>query len=342
MENKNKKESLIGAICFRMEVYMKNRKIIKTGIVTLVVFGVVVSGIFVAASMVPYANGEKSENTQEENREAMPILSEEVKVPENQQSAQDILDVMSMECGDTIEYEDYVFTLKEYFFDKNSGTGLFHVTVENENIDMKKEFAEIPEDYDGAKKYFIQDRFIEKFFINPCDCDTMENLEGCKIVEAKYEMQGNVLHIYMPMFLHDSFIKYSFDNCLYLYDMQKETETLNEMGTIATESRTVIGKFELEDTGCGRTFDLADGGKMIVTPYRLCFYKHHKGFKELSIQMKDGTLIQLMDDGELLDATYAKSDSGSGENRFQDIATMEYINCEEIEHVSLNGVIYTY
>ena len=24
------------------------------------------------------------------------------------------------------------------------------------------------------------------------------------------------------------------------------------------------------------------------------------------------------------------------------IATMEYINCEEIEHVSLNGVIYTY
>ena len=88
MENKNKKESLIGAICFRMEVYMKNRKIIKTGIVTLVVFGVVVSGIFVAASMVPYANGEKSGNMQEENREAVPILSEEVKVPENQQSAQ--------------------------------------------------------------------------------------------------------------------------------------------------------------------------------------------------------------------------------------------------------------
>lgn len=89
-------------------------------------------------------------------------------------------------------------------------------------------------------------------------------------------------------------------------------------------------------------FDLADGGRMVVTSYKLVFYNHHKGFKELTIRMNDGTLIKLMNDGYLLDATEEKSDAGTGEGRVQKILVKEAIELEKVDCIILNGVEYPY
>lgn len=125
------------------------------------------------------------------------------------------------------------------------------------------------------------------------------------------------------------------------YFYENEAEIMESIRQIDRACYHLINGEEQEVEYKGE-FDLADGGRMVVTSYKLVFYNHHKGFKELTIRMNDGTLIKLMNDGYLLDATEEKSDAGTGEGRVQKILVKEALELEKIECIILNGVEYRY
>jgi hypothetical protein len=125
------------------------------------------------------------------------------------------------------------------------------------------------------------------------------------------------------------------------YFYTNEAEIMESIRQIDRACYHLINGEEQEEEYKGE-FDLADGGRMVVTSYKLVFYNHHKGVKELTIRMNDGTLIKLMNDGYLLDATEEKSDAGTGEGRVQKILVKEAIELEKVDCIILNGVEYPY
>lgn len=148
---------------------------------------------------------------------------------------------------------------------------------------------------------------------------------------------ANLGHILAPLGMIDANTNDDLDRYFYT----NEAEIMESIRQIDRACYHLINGEEQEEEYKGE-FDLADGGRMIVTSYKLVFYNHHKGFKELTIRMNDGTLIKLMNDGYLLDATEEKSDAGTGEGRVQKILVKEAIELEKVDCIILNGVEYPY
>ena len=156
-------------------------------------------------------------------------------------------------------------------------------------------------------------------------------------VDLVRENCANLGHILAPL----GTIVANTNDDLDRYFYMNEAEIMESIRQIDRACYHLINGEEQEVEYKGE-FDLADGGRMIVTSYKLVFYNHHKGFKELTIRMNDGTLIKLMNDGYLLDATEEKSDEGIGEGRVQKILVKEAIELEKVECIILNGVEYPY
>jgi hypothetical protein len=183
--------------------------------------------------------------------------------------------------------------------------------------EVKNALEEMKSVFDLRVNGMVTDRELEDYYnrLYWGMADLIARYRGCNIrgTNEEYEQSFKESEEYIMAYIRDID-----SNCHYIIDYAAvQAETIKE-------------------------FELEDSGKMMVTSRYLGFYNYYNVFVDLTVCMKDGSMIPLIKDRLHTDYVENIYDNGAGKERVQKICTKEELNCDNIKRIIINGVEYPY
>lgn len=172
----------------------------------------------------------------------------------------------------------------------------------------------------------------------------MSEIQGNEELERYHRQILNSLwdisYIYDWWMAHGDYNKKSNEEFEQYYKDYEE-DIMNSIQQIKSASSYILN-YELKQSDNTKEIVLENGDKMVVSDSYLDFRNCYIVFEEVTVYMKDGSMVELIKDRVQTENVEKIATLGVGEEYTQQIVLKEKLDTENIKSIILNGVEYPY